>query len=87
MSYALNVAGDALRTLLGLPFDVQEEVWDLLEQIVTEPRRPGAAIGVTGVVHRLRHEAADGSLTLVDVGVIIGDLTGSVFVPRIDHVT
>lgn len=85
MSYALNVASDASRILSELSFDVQEDVWDLLEEIAADPRSPGASAGVTGNLHSYYRRAAGGGRLLVEFVVIIDDAARLVFVPRLAY--
>lgn len=68
MTYALKVRDAARTSLDALPFDLQEGVWDLLDQIVREPGEADGSVRPEATAHRVIVRFSGGN----DVGARLG---------------
>ncbi len=67
MTYALKVSDAARASLVPLPFDLQEAVWDLLDRIVSDPGEPDRRARLDATAHWLIHRVAGGADTGVEL--------------------
>jgi hypothetical protein len=80
VNYALRLAGEVRQVIEELPIDVQEDLWDLFENIAAHPRSPDARRGTTVNVHRYRY-VTDAQTFRVDFALVVDDGARVVFVP------
>jgi hypothetical protein len=82
----LQLRREAKRVLLELPIAVQEDLWDLFEQIAHEPHSPDAApSSVSHDVHELVYVEGTQVLHVYFI-LVIDDDHRIVFLPLIEHV-
>ena len=71
MIYALNVNDAARATLTTLPLDLQEAVWDLLEQVVRDAAGRTSRASVEAEAHHVILRSSGGEESLVNVALVV----------------
>jgi hypothetical protein len=84
VSYSLHVASEASRILAELPFEVQEDVWDLFDKFAADPGVLGVQPDHAAEVHEYR-QVTQGRTIRVFFAVVIDDRNQRVLVPVLEY--
>lgn len=71
MIYALKVSDAARRSIGILPLDLQEAVWDLLEQIVIDRDESNRRTRLDAAAHQLIYRGEGGLKLRLDLAIVV----------------
>jgi hypothetical protein len=81
VTFALKVTSDARSVLRGLPIDVQEDLWDLVDDLVAAVTRPDEPLDFEIEMHRFTRRSAGDKEVAVVFPLVIDYRANTVTVP------